>query len=272
MTAPVLLQPMPQFSDANGKPYVGGLLSTYVKGTFTPKTTWKDPDQVAVNTNPITLDGAGRCSMWGDGDYQLLLQDAAGNQIWSQPATSIVSAAMYPVTTAPTTLDAMNYLGVTAAIAAEASARHAEIVTATGTVQANLDAFIVAQGAYDAAASDIVSESVTNLEAVDASLQAQISALAGTPVITAIGGTKNAHFGIGVDNISISLTFPTPFPTACQGVTVTPADLTFLTFFSNLIFSVSSLSRTGATITVKGLGPVTPAAFDTVFNWVATGY
>ena len=102
MTAPILLQPKPQFCDANGRPYAGGSIFTYVKGTTTPKTTWKDPGQAAVNTNPITLDAAGQCEMWGDGDYQLELHDAAGNLIWSAPSTTVVSAAMYPVVSAPT--------------------------------------------------------------------------------------------------------------------------------------------------------------------------
>ena len=59
-----------QFSDANGHPYAGGTLELLVPGTTTPKDTWTDPDGAALNTNPIVLDAAGRCIVYGDGAYR----------------------------------------------------------------------------------------------------------------------------------------------------------------------------------------------------------
>src|SRR5580765_8611613 len=111
MAAPVII-PELQFIDADGHPYAGGSLATYVVGTTTPKATWVDPDQAALNTNPIILDSAGRCLCWGDGEYRLILRDAVGNLIWDQPATTIVSAAMAPVMLAPTIADAVHLLGI----------------------------------------------------------------------------------------------------------------------------------------------------------------
>jgi hypothetical protein len=272
MSAPILLQPLPQFCDANGRPYAGGSITTYVRGTTTPKTTWKDPDQAAVNTNPITLDAAGQCSMWGDGDYQLELHDAAGTLIWSAPSTTVVSAAMYPVVSAPTTTDAMNALGVPAAIAtavaAEAAARSAEIASATGAVQANLDASNAAQAEWNATAAEVSS----NLAAYDLGLQAQISALAGSPVEVAHGGTAVLTFGIGSNFATYDITFP-PFASATHAVVVTCADTLWLTagLFSNIVFSITNLTNGGARINATGLGGTAAAAFNTTVYWVATG-
>src|SRR5215475_13691587 len=123
--AAILPVPEFQFVDADGHPYAGGSLATFVPGTTTGKATWADPDQAVTNTNPITLDSAGRCIMYGDGDYRLILYDAAGNLIFDQPSSTIVSAAMEPVVAAPTLADARRLLGVDDAIAAEASARAA---------------------------------------------------------------------------------------------------------------------------------------------------
>jgi hypothetical protein len=122
MAAPVIV-PELQFVDANGAPYAGGTLASYITGTSTPKATWLDPDQFGLNTNPIVLDAAGRCLCWGDGDYRLVLSDAAGNLIWDQPATTVVSAAMASVVSAPTIAEAVALLGINDLIAAETAAR-----------------------------------------------------------------------------------------------------------------------------------------------------
>lgn len=68
-------------------PETGALLSLgtvthYVPSTTTFKNTWADEGQTEVNTNPITLDATGSCSIWGDGLYRQIVRDAAGNLIW----------------------------------------------------------------------------------------------------------------------------------------------------------------------------------------------
>ncbi|HEY2418103.1 MAG TPA: hypothetical protein VGH84_09295, partial [Steroidobacteraceae bacterium] len=121
----VALLPTPelQFIDADGHPYAGGTLTTYAPGTTLAKQTWLDPDQTAANTNPIILDAAGRCIVFGDGAYRLILHDGAGNLVLDQYSDTIVSAAMEPVVSAPTIADALNLLGVTDAIATETANR-----------------------------------------------------------------------------------------------------------------------------------------------------
>src|SRR3954470_6191883 len=137
MAAPVI-SPELQWSDANGTPYAGGSIETYQPGTSTPKATWLDPDQAALNTNPVILDAAGRSLMFGDGDYRLVLRDALGNLIFDQPATTIVSAAMAPVVSAPTIADAVDLLGLGDASASEAAAR-AAADSAEQTARINAD-------------------------------------------------------------------------------------------------------------------------------------
>ena len=73
-----------QFCDANGAPYAGGLVYTYIPATTTPKTTWQDPTQTTANPNPITLDAAGRAVIWGSGIYRQQLFDVLGNLVWDQ--------------------------------------------------------------------------------------------------------------------------------------------------------------------------------------------
>ena len=122
MVAPIIVPEM-QFCDQNGTPLAGASITTYIMDTSTPKATWLDPQQSALQTNPAILDAAGRVRLYGDGDYRLVLKDILGNLIWDTPATTIVSAAMEPVVSAPTIPDALNLLGVNALISAEATAR-----------------------------------------------------------------------------------------------------------------------------------------------------
>lgn len=84
-----LPEPEPQFCDANGLPYAGGTIDTFIPGTDTPKNTWSDLSGTALNTNPIVLDSAGRALIYGAGDYRFVLKDAAGNLIYDQETSAI---------------------------------------------------------------------------------------------------------------------------------------------------------------------------------------
>jgi hypothetical protein len=122
----------------------GGTIETYVVATSTPKPTYTDQGLTALNTNPVVLDAAGRCTMWADGDLRLVLRDATGNLIWDTTATTIVSAAMQPVVTAPTIADAQNLLGITglataADVASEISAEQTARIAADNTLTTNLN-------------------------------------------------------------------------------------------------------------------------------------
>lgn len=216
MTVPPVIIPEQQFNDADGHPYAGGSLATYVPGTTTPKQTWLDPSQAALNTNPIILDAAGRCLIWGDGDYRLILRDAAGNLIWDIPATTLVSAAMYPVVSAPTIADAVHLLGLddaltgselAAAISAEQTAR----IAADTTLQNNINA------------------ETARAEAAEANLQTQIDA-----INAALSGSHTSpqtiqNGGAVTDGSAhVRVTFATPYtstPTVVATATSTAADV-----------------------------------------------
>lgn len=88
--------PIQRFFDNNGLPLVGGLLTTYAAGTTTPIVTYVDSTGTTQNTNPITLNARGECSLWllPNVGYKLALTDSAGNQIPGYPVDNIVNAAL----------------------------------------------------------------------------------------------------------------------------------------------------------------------------------
>jgi hypothetical protein len=77
------LLPMPRavFYSQDGAPLAGGMVYTYVPGGTTPQVTWQDAGQTTPNTNPIVLDAAGSCLLYGSGSYQLTVTDGQGNQV-----------------------------------------------------------------------------------------------------------------------------------------------------------------------------------------------
>jgi hypothetical protein len=62
----------------------GGSVKTYFIGTTTPKSTWKDPNQIAQNANPIPLDANGCAVIFGTGGYREQLFDSLGNLVFDQ--------------------------------------------------------------------------------------------------------------------------------------------------------------------------------------------
>lgn len=70
-----------QFENEVGIPYAGGFIYTYAAGTNTPKATYTDFTETVNAPNPIPLDSAGRCTIWGNGSYKFVLTDALGNII-----------------------------------------------------------------------------------------------------------------------------------------------------------------------------------------------
>lgn len=250
--AALLPNPVPQFCDADGNPYAGGSIATYVPGTSTPKATWLDPLQAALNTNPIILDAAGRCVMYGDGEYRLILRDAVGNEIWDQPSSTLVSAAMAPVILAPTIADAVHLLGIDDLIAQEAadraaadSAEQTARIAADNTLQANIDA------------------EVARAEAAEANLQTQIDAIPGpaTGITGVQGGVANGD-GSGYALV----VFPTPFATQCISAVVTPE----ANIFVSETPSVNLIDRFSFEVRVTYGGSATPVP-SPGFMWLAVG-
>lgn len=72
------------FDPDTGQLLAFGKVYMYVPSTTIAKLTWADEAQSTVNTNPITLDGSGSCSIWGNGLYRQVLKDSLGNQIWDK--------------------------------------------------------------------------------------------------------------------------------------------------------------------------------------------
>lgn len=84
----VMLSPAPylHFHDNDGRPLSGGFLYTYIAGTTTPLSTYKDATGSIPNTNPIVLDFRGEASVWLDitRSYKFVLRDRTGALIWTQ--------------------------------------------------------------------------------------------------------------------------------------------------------------------------------------------
>lgn len=72
------------FLDNDGTPLAGGTVTYYIPGTTTPKDTWQDPGATVLNTNPITLDSAGRAVIWGQGSYREVVKRTDATQVWDQ--------------------------------------------------------------------------------------------------------------------------------------------------------------------------------------------
>lgn len=101
-----------QFIDANGNPYANGKVFMYVPNTTTKKNTWKDATQTQLNTNPVVLDSAGRAIIFGVGNYNQLLQDAGGLQVWNNFTAAPAGAS----SSTPATSGAGDFLPIGAII------------------------------------------------------------------------------------------------------------------------------------------------------------
>lgn len=84
------------FTDAAGKPLVGGKVYTYDAGTSSPRPTYQDAAGTATNTNPVVLDARGEATIFWSGAYKVVLKDAAENVIWSLDNVRTVGASDVP--------------------------------------------------------------------------------------------------------------------------------------------------------------------------------
>lgn len=84
-TGTLMPSPNIQYADANGVPYAGGKLFSYLAGTSTPTPTYTDAGLTVAHTNPIILDAAGRAgATYLDAlSYKFVLQDANSVTIWT---------------------------------------------------------------------------------------------------------------------------------------------------------------------------------------------
>jgi len=251
----VALLPSPelQFCDANGNPYAAGTIDTYVPSTVTPKSTWSESTGTTLNTNPIVLDAAGRCIVYGDGAYRMILKDAAGTLIWDQNSNTLVSAAMAPVCIAATIADAQVLLGIVDEAAA--------LATLTAAIAAETTRAQAAEAALTAADSilaNAITAEVTRATAAEAVLQAEITAISAS-------GLKSGNGGPTDGSGHIRITYAAPFATATDSFTVTLEAPGLL----GIVLSVAA-DRFGADVwSVWAYGAAAPAVN---FFWLATGH
>lgn len=133
-----LLPPGEQtFFSANGDPLANGTVQFYIPSTSTPKDTWKDSAQGVLNTNPVTLDAAGRAIIYGSGVYRQVVKDSTGTTIWDQPTadTSAAGSNIWAGTSGGT--------------------GNAQTVTASGYTQADGQSISFVAGASNSAAATL---------------------------------------------------------------------------------------------------------------------
>jgi hypothetical protein len=132
-----------QFCDGNGHPIAGGYVYMYEAGTTAPAITWQDANRTTPNTNPILLDGDGRCRIWGAGQtlYRQVVQDRDSNLLFDQligfPATDIVATSL--TVTGATQLGDLTVTGATQLAGLTAGATQLASLAVTGATQLGPD-------------------------------------------------------------------------------------------------------------------------------------
>ncbi len=84
------------FYPGTGNPLAGGKVWTLQPGTSGfgyLKASYADAGGLVVNANPVVLDASGEADVWLSGYTKLVLQDAAGNLVWSRDNVSSSPAA-----------------------------------------------------------------------------------------------------------------------------------------------------------------------------------
>lgn len=87
-----MIMPKKYFFDNDGNPLAFGKVYTYQAGTTTPKATYTTEDGTVENANPVILNGEGYASIYIDGSYTIVVDDAQDNNIWTEPRVSSVSS------------------------------------------------------------------------------------------------------------------------------------------------------------------------------------
>src|SRR5215813_7346606 len=79
------------FLDQNGNPLAAGLVYLYTPNTSNYKPSWQDPGGTIINSQPVVLDQAGRCLLWGIGNYRQVVMDQFGNVQWDRVTSAGVT-------------------------------------------------------------------------------------------------------------------------------------------------------------------------------------
>lgn len=233
-----------QFIDANGHPYAGGTLETYVPGTTTAKDTWQDEGETILNSNPIVLDAAGRALVWGDGDYRFIVRDNTGQLVYDQ-VTSVVDLSTFAT-----------MAEVNAAVQAETNRATAAENALGGRITAEVNR---AEAAENTLTTNLNSE-IARAEAAEANLQSEITALGTSTQLIQMGYGNTSSGGTG------SVTFTTHYGTYAPVVVATVEGGTFTDAWLSVVpsttgFSIWAAQPIGGSLSGLAVG----------FYWIAIG-
>lgn len=89
MTLSLLQEPVQSYEDSSGRPLSGGQLFTYAAGTLTQLATYQDAAGTVPNANPIILNERGEATVYGTGNYRLILKSSTGATIWDRDNVSV---------------------------------------------------------------------------------------------------------------------------------------------------------------------------------------
>jgi hypothetical protein len=235
-----------QFFANDGTPLAGGEVYTYIVGTTTPKTTWQDMAATVENGNPIVLDSAGRCVMFGVGAYRQMVYDDLGNLIWDQVSappslwdlngigylvdTGAVNAIVVTLPVAPASLADLE--GIALYIQVGNTNTGASVLDVNG-----LGAIAITQGGAPLAAGALVAGA--------------LYPLVYTGSVWQLPGSPSSAISLAqLQNGSIAPTFGT---TKTGGLTVAP------TAGQAVDLEITDTGALGATIRLLGNGSATPS-------------
>ena len=244
---------MQSFEDEIGKPYAGGEVLMCLPGTLTLKATYADENGAVANLNPVPLDSAGRCVMWGSGNYRQILYDSLGNEIWDRVTScalpgDVISPVMLPIVGAQSLQQARDLLGVTSAIQDAMTALSLQAGPTGPTGPAGIQGPIGPQGPAGAGANTPVASGSNPGYWFDPTtnflINFGISATNGS-------GTAVLGFAKGYSNL--------------LGVVVTPLDNSI-----NTVLRVVNAVATGFSVIAEDTNNTIGVA--TNFNWCAHGF
>jgi hypothetical protein len=260
-----LIPPELQFIDADGHPIAGGTVGTYVPGTTTGKATWSDMEGTAYNSNPVVLDAAGRCKIYGSGDYRLIVQDVYGELVFDAETSSIVSAAMQPVVSAPTIAEAQRLLGIDPNLDALVAAEQARALTAEANLQTQITNEVNRATAQEGALAGQIAAESTSRSTADTNLQNEINAINAEIATFNLGGIRSGTVLTDTSG-NATVTFSPAFANTTTAASLGAYDTSYPPAYAQTL----ALSTSSWTFVVKRVSDDTTMG-NLTFGWWATG-
>lgn len=260
-----------QFLDTDGTPLNGGKLYTYVSGTTTPQTTYTDQAGGSANTNPITLDSAGRCTMWLDQtlEYTFVLKRSDLTTVWTRDDVSSAITSTGAVTsvngdTGAVTFTAADITYTTSAVAAWFVGT--DVATALDVVIDHIDDITAADIAITDAGSLLTA---TDVEGALQELATHTSTQSANGSITFPGGLImkwGTTASLSADDATNAVTFTVAFPTNCFMVTGSPSTDNGVTAGAGVKYAIAITAKT-----TTGFNVVNDGDSATTVAWFAIG-